>query len=298
MLLHSLVRRSLVTGASLIAFTGIAHADLKIVQKSSVDGPNLGALGGAGGAAVKPGDTSVSTYYKGNKTRVEDATGITITDSDAGTVTKLDLKKKTYSTIKMAELTKNAEGTASPFLDMIDMKIKAEVKPGGHEKLVAGKKTSDWIWTATIGMSMKGGDSGEGGEMASISIEGEQWTSEEITLPATTGKAPTTTAALPGLNGAGMGGMLGMMLKNPSMKSLTQKMAVIKGFPLLTSMKMSIKSPFAEAQGLDVSKPISMKSEAITLSEEELPASLFAVPEGFRKVPFEIPQIQLPGGLG
>lgn len=297
MLFQPKIRRFLTTGASLLAFVGVAHADLKVTQKSSFEGPNMGALGGGGAAAPKAGDSSVITYYKGNKTRTEDATGITITDGDAGTVTKLDLKKKTYSTIKSAELTKNTEGITSPFAEMFDMKIKADVKPGGHEKVVAGKKTSDWIWTATMGMVMKGGDTGDGGEVASISIEGEQWTSEEVKLPASIGKSAAPTAALPGL-GSGMGGLMSMMLKNPAMKGLSEKMAVIKGFPLLTSVKMTIKSPLAEAQGIDLSKPVVMKSETTTLSEEELPISLFTVPDGFRKVPFEVPQPALPGGLG
>lgn len=291
------VRRSLLACASLLLVAGMASADLKIVQKSKMDGPNLGALGGApgGAAAGKPGDMVTTTYYKGAKVRVEDASGISITDNEAGTLTKIDLKKKTYSTIKLAELTKGAGDQANPIMEMFDMKIKADVKPGGHEKVVAGKKTTDWLWTATIGMAMKGGDGAEGTEVANISIEGEQWTSEEVKAP-TGGKTPT--GGLPGLSGPGLGGMMGMMMKNPQMKAVTEKMSAIKGFPLTMVMKMTIKSPFAEAQGLDVSKPIMVTNETTSLSEEELADTLFTVPTGFKKVPFEMPQIPLPGGLG
>jgi len=290
-----LLRRSLMASASLFLLAGMAHADLKVVQKSKIDGPNMGALGGGAagaGAAAKVGDMVTTTYYKGSKVRVEDATGISITDNEAGTLTKLDLKKKTYSTIKLAELSKSAEGQANPLLEMFEMKVKADVKAGGHEKVMAGKKASDWLWTATIGMAMKGGDGGaEGTEVANISIEGEQWTSEEVKAPT----AKTPTAGLPGLSGPGLGGMMGMMMKNAQMKAVTEKMSVIKGFPLTMSMKMTIKSPFAEAQGLDVSKPIVVTNETTTLSEEDLPDTLFTVPAGFKKVPFEMPQLPVPG---
>jgi hypothetical protein len=61
-------------------------------------------------------------------------------------------------------------------------------------------------------------------------------------------------------------------------------------------MKITIKSPFAEAQGQDLSKPISNKTEVVELSEAELPASLFVAPAGFKKVPYKAPQ--MPGGFG
>ena len=77
---------------------------------------------------------------------------------------------------------------------------------------------------------------------------------------------------------------------------MMETMAKIKGFSLLTNMKITIKSPFAEAQGQDLSKPITNKTEVIELSEAELPASLFAAPEGFKKVPYKAPQ--MPAGFG
>lgn len=291
----------MVPGLVLLGLVGSARADLKVVSKMTMDAPAMGGLGGGLGAAPgapKPGEAVKSvTYYKGSKVRTEDAAGIiTINDSEAGTITRIDPKKKTYSTIKMAELTKNLTEGAGPgaqFLEMMEMKVKADVKKGGHEKEIAGKKTTDYLWTATMSMSMKGGEEGVG-EIANISMEGEQWTTEDIKLPAA--PASATAPALPGIGGGMMGGMMKMMSSMPGMKTMMEKLAEIKGFSLLTSMKIKIQSPMAEAQGADLSKPITNKTEVVELSEEALPDSLFAVPAGFKKVAYEMPQMPGFGG--
>lgn len=294
------IQRVFVPGLVVMALAGNARADIKVISKMTMDGPSMAGLaGGLGGgaAASKPGEPSkTTTYYKGNKVRVEDASGmITITDNDAGTMTQIDTKKKTYSTVKLSEMLgalNEGGGPAAQFLEMMEMKVKSDVKPGGHERQIAGKKATDYLWTATMSMGMKGGDEGAG-ELANITMEGEQWTTEEIKLPAT-----STTAApqIPGIGGGMMGGMMKMMNNMPGMKSMMETMAKIKGFSLLTNMKITIKSPFAEAQGQDLSKPISNKTEVVELSEAELPASLFVAPAGFKKVPYKAPQ--LPGGFG
>ncbi|WP_395088507.1 hypothetical protein [Armatimonas sp.] len=294
------MQRALVPGLVLLALAGSARADLKVVSKMTMDAPAMGGLGGGLGANVplpKPGEAlQTITYYKGSKTRVEEATGaITITDNTAGTVTRIDPKKKTYSVVKIADMTKQlteGAGPAAGFLEMLEMKVKSDVKKGGHERVIAGKKATDYLWTATMSMSMKGGE--EGAEVANISMEGEQWTSEEIQLPDTAGKS--NAPQLPGIGGGMMGGMMKMMNNMPGMKSLTATMAQIKGFSLLTNMKIKIQSPFAEAQGADLSKPVTNKTEVVELSEAELPESLFVVPTGLKKVPYEMPQIPGFGG--
>lgn len=296
--------RALTPGLAILALVGAARADLKVVSKTVVDAPAMGGIGGLGGGAApapKPGEAIKSTtYYKGSKVRVDDGMGgITITDTAAGTITRIDTKKKTYSTGKLSDLTAGldtAGGPASQFLEMLDMKVTADVKKGGHEKEIAGKKASDYLWTATMSMSLKGGaDAGvPAGEVANISMEGEQWTTEEIQLPGT--PDAKNAPALPGIGVGMMGGMMKMMNSMPGMKTLMTKMAEVKGFSLLTNVKIKIKSPFAEAQGADLSKPITNTTEVIELSEAELADSLFTLPTGLKKVPFETPQIPGFGG--
>ncbi|WP_184203473.1 hypothetical protein [Armatimonas rosea] len=302
------VTRALVPGLVLIGLVGTAHADLKVVSKMTMDAPAMGGLGGLGGGAPatpKPGEAVKSvTYYKGSKVRTEDAAGIiTVTDNEAGTITRIDPKKKTYSTIKLTELTEQLTGAGGPgaqFMEMLDMKVKADVKKGGHEREIAGKKATDYLWTATMSMSLKGAAEGAGGiagEVANISMEGEQWTTEDVKLPGTPATAKTAAApALPGLGGGMMGGMMKMMNNMPGMKTMMDKLAEIKGFSLLTNMKIKIKSPFAEAQGADLSKPITNTTEVLELSEAALDDTLFAVPAGFKKVAYETPQLPGFGG--
>ncbi len=294
-----LVHRVLLPMLTLVALISGAHADLKVVSKTTADAPPINGFspgGGTGAPKVKPGEAVVvTTYYKGSKVRVEEATGaVTITDNEAGTITRLDPKKKTYSTTKLTDLQKQlteSMGPAAVFLEQMELKVKSNVKKGGHEREIAGKKTTDYLWTATMSMSMKGSDGSGGvpaGELANIAMEGEQWTSEEVQLPTTQTKA--ALPELPGMGGGMMAGMMKMMASMPGMKTLMETFAQIKGFSLLTNMKILIKSPFAEAQGADVSKPITNKTEVIELSDAELPTSLFIVPEGLKKVPYELPQ--------
>ena len=275
------LQRAALPALALAALSSAAHADLKVVSRTTVDAPATAGLGGGIGAGVplpKPGEAlKTTTFYKGGKVRVEDAQGgVTITDNDAGTTTRIDLKKKTYSTAKLADVQKQLSenlGPAAGFLEMMELKVKSDVKKGGHEREIAGKKATDYLWTATMSMSMKSGDGGvPAGELANISMEGEQWTTEEVQLP--TAKTKPGVPELPGLGAGMMGGMMKMMANMPGMKTLMETFAQIKGFSLLTNMKIFIKSPFAEAQGTDLSKPITNKTEVVELSDTEIPESL------------------------
>lgn len=71
-----------------------AHADLKLVQKTIMEGNLSKRVEGAGGPPTPP---SVTMFYKGNKTRTESGDRVTIFDGER--VLLLNPAKKTYQAI-------------------------------------------------------------------------------------------------------------------------------------------------------------------------------------------------------
>jgi hypothetical protein len=268
-----------------VAFAGVARADVKLVQKATSEGPSL-----PGGEAVKKAaGGQTTTYYKGNKTRIETADKITITDADTGIIMFLDVKKKTYSMVKASELLAGVE--MPPMLEAMSVKVKADVKEDTEAtKEILGKKARHYTWTATMNMLMGADEKGENGnEVATVTIEGDDWTTDAIVLPNKPLKGvPQAAAGMIG-GGANMAGIAGMMTRMKGAQVMTEKMAQIKGVKLLSSMKMLIDSPFAAQQGMDLSKPIVSKTEVLSISEEALSDALFAAPKDYKKVAYTPP---------
>lgn len=263
-----------------------ARADLKVVSKSVFENrPNVpGAPAPAKTAKAGEPDAVQSTmYYKGTFSRSEDGTDtVTITDTAKNTITTLNVKKKTYSVQKLDELAK----MASPFAEFMDVKIEGGVKPGTMPKKVAGRDTGHFVTNLSIAMSVKEGSplplpAGDG-PLMSIAIRTESWTVEGLSLDA---------KAIQQQN-LGMMRMFTRML--PGAAALQDKMAGVKGYPLASNTRITFTSALP-LPGLP-DKPMTIKNEVISLSEDPLPDTLFQVPADFKEVPPETPGIPGFGG--
>ncbi len=265
------------------AIASAAHADLKIVQKNTVDGAP--ALPGAPTAPAKSGAPTAivtTTYYKGGFIRTESGTSVTIVDSAKGTVATIDNKKRTYT----IEKTDSANAALAQFADFMDIAVDGSIAPTDTSKEIAGRSARKYAGTITMKVSIKEGSplpipAGEG-PLMTITMETESWTIEGLSVD-----SKALVRALPPM----VAGMAKMM---PGFDVFRKKMEAIVGFPVQSAQKISFKSGLP-LPGLP-EKPMTSKSELVSLSEEALPDSLFAIPSGYKKVEPETPAFPGFGG--
>lgn len=258
-----------------------ARADVKLVTRNTTSG----AAGPA--ARRQPGTQTVTTFYKGSKVRMETGENIILFDSAAGTMMTLNPAQKTYYKSDL----KSTLGQAQGMMAMMDFKTKADVRPGGKTKTILGKPAKNYLWTANISMGFKaqaaksGAPGGGvppamvGKPLMTINIQGEQWSTEAVKLPGTTSASSLSMSA--GLN------------QIPGFKPLIAKLSVMKGLPLastttqnFTMNMQGMGGPGAGGgpAGGGQKQAMTMKTEALSLSEAPLPASLFTVPAGYKLI--------------
>lgn len=251
-----------------------ARADIKIVSETTIKGvpsqaktqmPDLD----------KP--RTVTTYYKGSKQRIEDGKNVTITDFDTGKVYSLDVAKKTYS-----ETDLNAASADMAGIPLTTTLVSATVNEGKDTKTIAGKEAKSYKYLAVLQMGMENGDASLAAMMPTISIQGEQWTTEAVTLPVTYTKIAQTTFVkrMPPMMAGGL-------------KGFVEKMATIKGTPLSSTTSMSFTLPAAAKDSpmaqMMPKEPMVTTNEVKSISEESLPDTLFAPPADFKKVDANAP---------
>ena len=257
------MQRVTVTLAVAVLLSTAAHADLKLVQKTTMEGDLSKKVQGAGGP---PQTSSVTMFYKGNKTRTEAGDRVTIFDGER--VLLLNPAKKTYQAIP-----KNAGADmANPMMAMMDIKASVDVKATGKTQTIQGKQAKQYVMTMTMKLGMKQGAEGEAPELPSFTTRTELWTAE---FPG--------VALSPSMAKQNMPGGIASM---PFVKDMTEKLKTIKGIPLLTTMNQEI-----------MGKKMNMILKTVSLSEAPLPDSLFAPPAGYKQVPYTAPAMpMMPGG--
>jgi hypothetical protein len=240
-----------------------AESDLKITSDVTVSG----APGSARNQTQK-----VVTYYKGNVIRTETGKGVSLYDAKTQSVTTIDPEKKTYRVVSLKEGFAGSSG----MLSKLELSATADIAPKGETKMIAGRKAAKYAGKATISMSIKGVSSQPSRQTV---MEIEQWAAESVRLPA------SLNAANPFFQLAGpLQNMKGM---EPLMKALAR----VTGTPL--SSRISVR---AGANGVS-RDPVVTTTNVVALSETPLPADLFKVPSGYRKLEttaFPVP----PKGLG
>jgi hypothetical protein len=231
-----------------------ARADLKVVTTTTTSG-------GAGRSTT----TTSTNYYKGGKFRSETKEAVILIDG-SGKIITLNTAKKTYSEMSFSDMMNN------PYMRMVDLKTSVNLKPGGKKKIIVGKPAKNYVYTATIQMSlsqealkqMKGRSQGAAPPpLPTIVMEGEQWVTESVQVPAkAVANSMSALASLPG------------------MKNLMDKLASIKGLPLESRITMTFKGGPPNARNM---KPQVTSSVASSLSEAPLSDSLFKIPADYTK---------------
>jgi hypothetical protein len=243
-----------VAAAATVAVTAsVARADVKLVANMTTGGTTQ----------------TVTNYYKGNKVRSETKSSVVLMDS-SGKMTMLNPTRKTYMVVSMGDM---------PGMNMVDVSSSVDIKPGGKTKTILGKPAKNYVYTATIKMSLKkaaldqmkasGRMPKQPPQLPTFVLQGENWVTEAVNLP----KGAVATS-LSGLNSL------------PGMKPIMDKFAAIKGVSLESRATITFKG------GPQNMKPQTTSFAATSISETILPDALFQIPAGYTK------QEMMPGGMG
>lgn len=260
---------------AVLAFNAVAaHADLKLVQKTTMGG-DLAKAGSEraqkmGTSSV--GDTTTTTYLKGKRARSESGGRVTI--FDGARTLLLNPNKKTYQAIPTTQ-----EAMANPMLALMDMKADVSVKAGGKTKVIAGKTAKNYVLLMTMQIGLKSGTLPKKNE------------GTEPTMP----KIPpiTSTTEIWAAEFAGIASNAKLLAQGfsmlPGMKDLPQKLSAVKGIGLESTMTQNM-----------MGRTLVVTLKTVSISEAALEDSLFIAPKGWKQVPYEAPAmppgLRFPGG--
>ena len=309
----------------LVAAAPRLAADVKTQHK------NIFQMGGMLGGIVNrfAGDIAkdglISTIgVKGNRQiRLNDKTG-RIIDLAEEKVYDLDLKKKEYKVTTFAELRKQwqdaqakaksdvssggSDQPADPKQQGKQMEVTFSVKETGQKKTIGGKDTHETVVVITMKEKGKALD-----ESGGLEITTSFWLTAKIAALEEVGAFDAKFAkAIYGdmLTGADMNQMSMLLAQYPSMKELTDKLAVeakkLEGTPMLVAMTMeAVKGPedgasqsqsggggglmgriagrLAKPKGGDARSKVFTSSDEVLSVETTVTAEDTAIPAGFKE---------------
>ena len=283
--------QSAVAVGALLAFASAAHADVKIVTETTITGlPD--ALRSGDTANIDPSKPITSTVYlKGEKRRTETPVLVTIYDCAADAVYTLNSTDKTYTVSTLAKSVATDTSASNPLLSLMKIDTgNVTLAPQKATKTIAGKPATSYSFGMTLTLRPLDPSLSEMIPNLVTTIKGEQWVSESIVSPAVCERMAKSSFlnSLP----------IPTAMAGSGLKTLSEKMAAIKGTPLSSRIEVRIKpgnGKSADANVLPIPKdPIIVVNEVKSVSEAPLDDSLFTVPADYKKVTVDTKSVTPP----
>lgn len=269
------MRRWVTTLAVFAVCTAAVHADVTIVQTTTVEG----GMAAMAGQSMSPKTTS---RIKGKKARNDiDAQMIqmtTISDLDANQVIVLRNDQKTAQIITpetAATAIKNA-ASAMPATD-------STVKPTGKSQVIDGVKCDEFTFSLSMDMSQMN----PGGQMPPEAMEamkglkmnmaGSLWVAKEV--PGAAEYMAFQKAASTNQLASVASGLSGMSM--PGMDKMMKAMSSVNGMAYLTEMTMTIEGTGQIAEMMQQMGPMKITTKVTSITTDPLSDDLFKVPEGY-----------------
>lgn len=253
--------------ALLLLAAPASRADVQIVSDVWVEGAaQPGLVGTTGGQTTR---RTIKTFYKGNRVRTDTSGMVLIYDAAADRLFALDPARKTYTVNPV----RAARGRMEPWMAMMKIETRGNVRPGGATQTIAGLPARNYrIFLVQRMRLTEQGAARQGlppGPVLTMRMEGEQWASQAVDVPPRVQRMMTTSV---------------LRSLGPTAGPLQDKMATIRGVPLSSRVTMTI-TPARPVSG-DLPAPLVTTTTIQTRSvvRKTLPAALFAVPAGYRKV--------------
>ncbi|HLK58270.1 MAG TPA: hypothetical protein VKU00_17015 [Chthonomonadaceae bacterium] len=304
------VVRCVVTGSVLLALSGfIAKADLRVQSEVKITHPSDTTAQNQTDKQSPVEDVqSFTTYYKGDKVRVEREDGsVTLYDRAADRVYRLSPMDKTYTVLSTADFLKLHEDTVLKPVNQMPVRTKTETKVDLAKDNVVQARTIidkqallyDLKATLTLlpdrgesdtgggfsggrrgrrggggfpggGFPGGGGGGGEGGRRTAQPINSAQIEGEVWLTDAITLKAKGKNPMLPLL--------VPVVPSEQLLDPLADKIAKSKGFPVATRVTITWRNASTDP------KSTTIQSEVKAISEEALDDGLFQIPADYKKL--------------
>jgi hypothetical protein len=262
--------------------SAVVHADVTIVQKTTIEG---GMASMAPGGAPSP---TMTTRIKGLKARLDldmgsptiPANVSTISDIEAKQVILLDHNQKT-ARISNAAAPPPAAGTPPA----VTVNIDSSVKPTGQSQTIDGLKCDEYAFVTSMSLADMGGtqmppEAAAAMQGVNMVMKGSMWVAREAPGAAeyVAYQKAMTAADLTGAALAATGVNL------PGMDKMAKAMAVVQGVPVLTEMTMSIEGQGEMAEMMKQMGAMRVTTKVLSMKTDAIGDDLFKVPEGYQVI--------------
>lgn len=268
------MKRWLATLAVFAVCTAAVHADVTVVQTTTIEG----GMAAMAGQAMSPKTT---TRIKGMKSRNDvDAQMVqisTIADLSSKEVILLRPDQKTAQILTPgANGAKTAPPAGTPSMD-------ASMTPTGKSQVIDGVKCEEYAFSTTINMA----DMNPGGAMppeaaemmkgVKMVMKGSLWVAKDV--PGAADYIAFQKAASSVDVGAVMSAASGMSM--PGMDKLMKSMTGLSGMAYLTEMTMNVEGTGQFAEMMQQMGPMKITTKVTSITTDPISDDVFKVPEGY-----------------
>jgi hypothetical protein len=269
------IRRWLTTLAVFAVCTAAVHADVTIVQTTTIEG----GMAAMAGQSMSPKTTS---RIKGKKARNDIDSQLfqvsMISDIDANQVIVLRADQKTAQIItpSNAGAVVKAAAEAIPAAD-------SSMKPTGKSQVIDGIKCDEYIFTMSLNMA----EMNPGGQMPPEALEAMKGLKMNITGSFWVGKDVPGAAEYTAFQKAAASTELGSVMSSasgaqmPGMDKMMKALGSVNGLPYLTEMTMSIDGTGQIAEMMQQMGPMKITTKVTSITTDPISDDLFKVPEGY-----------------
>lgn len=263
--------------------SAVVHADVTIVQKTTVEG---GAASMAPGGVPSP---TITSRIKGMKGRMDMDMGTasiptnisTITDAVAKQVTILDHNQKT------ARVSTAGQPPPAPAADAPTgtVKFDGSVTPTGKTQTIDGFKCDEYAFNTSMSMADFGGGQMPPEAAAMVKditmvMKGSMWVSKDA--PGVAEFRDYQEAMTAGDLVAAAMGATGLNM--PGMDKMMKAMQGVKGMPVLTEMDMTIEGSGQVADMMRQMGSMRIITKVISVKTDAISDDVFKVPEGYQVI--------------
>jgi hypothetical protein len=274
------MKRWFTTFAAIAVCSAALHADVTIVQTTTIEGGMMAASG----QVMQPKTTN---RIKGNKSRTDlDASMIqvtTIADLDSHQVIVLRPDQKTAQIVKPGEAAGGNASAAASAAAATAASADGSIKPTGNTQVIDGMKCDEYTFTMSMNMSEMNNPAmpPEASAMmqgVKVTMKGSLWVAKDAPGVAEFMKyqkaaASTDIASI-------VSGASGMRM--PGMDKLMKAMGGLNGMPYLTEMTMTMEGGSGQmAEMLQQAGAMKITTKVTSITTDPIGDDVFKVPEGY-----------------
>ena len=276
------MKRWSVTLLALAVCSAVVHADVTIVQKTTIEG---GAASMAPGGLPSP---TMTSRIKGMQGRMDMDMGSpqiptnvsTITDATAKQIIILDNNAKTARVSSVAAPSHPEAGAPTATITM-----DGSISPTGKSQTINGMKCDEYTFATSMSMADIGGGQippEAAAAMAGVKMvmTGSVWVAKEAP------GAAEYRAYQKALSGSDLvNAAIGATgLSMPGMDKMAKAMASVDGVPVLTEMTMTIEGQGEMADMLRQMGAMKITTKVTSVNTDAIAADAFKVPEGYQVI--------------